>query len=173
MKYILLDRDGTIIRDPADLRVESEDEIEFFHDTLKSMKLLAENDYAVVMITNQAGISEGLIDAAEFDRINNKVIDMMGRSGVKVLKTFMCPHSVDDGCECRKPKPKMLIDAIKEFELKSSEIFMVGDRKSDIEAGLAAGCKTILVKTANEVQPETGADYTVDSLFDAVQIIVG
>ncbi len=173
MKVIFLDRDGTVIRDPEDERVDSEAKIELFPDSIEALAYLAEHGFSVVYITNQAGIAEGKINADDFNRIQNKVLEMLSPSGVTVLKTFMCPHGPDDKCECRKPKPKMILDAIKEFNLDTQNLYMVGDRASDIDAGINAGIKTILVKTANISVVADQATYTAPNLLDAVKYVVG
>src|SRR5690349_9915041 len=100
MKIILLDRDGTVIVDPPDERVDKIEKIEFFPDTLEALKYLAEHDFGVIMVTNQAGIAEGRLTGAEFEVINAEVVKRLAPSGVKVLKTFMCPHNSEDNCEC-------------------------------------------------------------------------
>jgi D-glycero-D-manno-heptose 1,7-bisphosphate phosphatase len=172
MKLVFFDRDGTLIRDPEDLRVKSEDDIMLFDDSVSALRLLAEDGYSAVMITNQAGVVEGLITAADFERINNEVIRRLEVSGIKFLKTYACLHGADNACECRKPKPLMLLEALKEFEQKACDIFMVGDRLSDIEAGIAAGCGTILVKTGNVPVEAPSADYTATDLSAAVHYIL-
>lgn len=172
-KIVLFDRDGTLIFDPKDLRVKSLNDIELFPDSIKSLKLLADNGYEVVLITNQAGIAEGIIDFQEFETINSEVIKQLESSGIKILKTYMCPHGTDDSCDCRKPSPKMVLEALSEYNLNPSETFFVGDRISDVEAGNSAGCKTILVKTANEPQPLGGADFETENLYEAVRLITG
>ena len=124
------------------------------------------------MITNQAGIAEGLISLQDFETINNEVIKRLVASGIKILKTFICPHGPDDGCDCRKPGPKMVLQALSEFNLNPSDTFFIGDRISDVEAGRSAGCKTILVKTANEPQPKTDANFEADNLTAVIKIIL-
>ena len=170
-KIIFLDRDGTVIVDPEDERVDSEDKIKLFPDTIEALKYLADNDFAVILITNQAGIAEGRMNTQDFERINNKVLEMLAPSGVKILKTFMCPHSPEDKCECRKPKPTMLFEAAKEFNIDLAHTYMVGDRASDIMAGINAGTKTILVKTANINVESKEANFTASTLIDAVKYI--
>ena len=172
MNVILLDRDGTVIRDPLDERVDTEEKIELFPDSIDALKLLAENSFSVIFITNQAAIAEGRIVEQDFHRIQNKVLEMLAPSGVKVLKTYMCPHVPEDKCECRKPKPTMILEAIKEFDLDPKKLYIIGDRVSDIDAGINAGIKTILVKTANTPVTADQADYTALNLLDAVRYAV-
>lgn len=170
-KIIFLDRDGTVIYDPEDERVDREDKIKLFPDTIEALKYLADNGFEIILITNQAGIAEGRINTQDFERINNKVIEMLAPSGVKIIKTFMCPHAPGDNCECRKPKPTMLLEAAKEFNIELAKCYMVGDRESDIKAGINAGTKTILVKTANIPVESKEANYTAPNLLDAVKYI--
>lgn len=172
MNIIFLDRDGTVIKDPGDERVTSEEKIELFPDTIEALAYLAQHDFSVVLITNQAGISEGRITVEDFERINNKVIEMLKPSGVTILKTYMCPHGPDDKCDCRKPSPKMLLAALEEFNLEPQNIYMVGDRESDINAGINAGTKTILVQTANIHVEAPQATYTAPNLLDVVKYVV-
>ena len=106
-----------------------------------------------------------------FQRIHNKVLEMLYTSGIKILKTYIYPHSPEDKCECRKPKPTMILEAIKEFHIDPSKTYMVGDRESDIMAGINAGTKTILVKTANKPVEVKEATYTAPTLLDAVKYI--
>lgn len=172
MNVILLDRDGTIIKDPEDERVDTEEKIELFPDSIEALKYLAAHDFSVIIISNQAGISEGRITVEDFHRIHTKVLEKLSPSGVTILKTYFCPHGPNDNCDCRKPKPKMLLEATKEFNLTPEDVFMVGDRESDIEAGINAGTKTILVKTANIDVDAEQATCTATNLLDAVKYAV-
>ncbi|MEA2701690.1 MAG: D-glycero-D-manno-heptose 1,7-bisphosphate phosphatase [Candidatus Parcubacteria bacterium] len=172
MKVVLLDRDGTVIRDPEDERVDTEEKIELFPDSIEALRYLAEHDFSIVLISNQAGIAEGRITEQDFERINAKVLEMLSPSGINVLKTYVCPHAPEDECECRKPKPKMVREALKEFNLKPENVYMVGDRESDIMAGINAGTRTILVKTANVPVVAEQATYTAPNLLDAVKYTV-
>ena len=172
MKVVFFDRDGTLVVDPPDLRVDSLDKAILFKDTLPALKLLANNGYSIVIITNQVGIAEGLLDEAKFWEIQNKVIDLLKPSGIKVLKTYLCPHDESNTCVCRKPKPYMLQQAATEFNIYPASTYMVGDRLSDIAAGNSAGTKTILVKSANENVDAPNADYTAPNLMDAAQYII-
>lgn len=168
MKIVLLDRDGTVIVDPPDERVDKEEKIELFPDSIEALKYFADNDFVVILITNQAGISEGRINEDDFNRINAKALEQLSPSGVKVLKTYMCPHGPDDGCECRKPKPTMILQAAKDFDLNLPNVYMIGDRQSDIMAGVNAGTKTVLVKTANVDVQAPEASHSAQNLLEAL-----
>jgi histidinol-phosphate phosphatase family protein len=171
MKAVFLDRDGTVIVDPPDLRVDSVDEIELFPDSVEALKLLAERGFGVVFISNQAGIGERRFTEEQFWVIQNKVIELLAPSGVKVLKTYICPHVPEDNCDCRKPKPKMILDAAREFDIDLANSYMVGDRETDVLTGLNAGTKTILVRTGNSPVESPDADYQADDLQDAARYI--
>lgn len=172
MKTVLLDRDGTVIVDPPDERVDKIEKITLFPDTIEALQYLAEHDFAVVFVTNQAGIAEGRINQAEFEVIHKKVKEMLTPSGVTILQTYMCPHGPDDNCNCRKPKPTLVLQALREFNLEPGTTYYVGDRQSDIMAGVNAGTKTVLVKTANVSVESKEATYTAPNLLDAVKYIV-
>lgn len=175
MKIVLLDRDGTVIVDPPDLRVDKIEKIELFPDSIEGLKYLAKNDFAVILITNQAGIEEGRLTEEEFWQIHNEVLRQLEPSGVKFLKTYMNGEMKrPDNTEWRKPGPKMLLQAAEDFELDLSQIYMVGDAQTDIQAAINAGCKGgILVETATgETVVSQDAEYSAPSLLDAARYIV-
>lgn len=174
MKVVFLDRDGTVIQDPLDERVDRLDKIELFPDSIEALKYLADNDFAAVLITNQAGIAEGRITEEEFWAIHNEVLVQLAPSGIKFLKTYMNGEVGPDASEWRKPGPKMLLQAAEDLDLNLSDIYMVGDNQSDIQAGINAGCKgSILVKTArNKVVESPDAVYSAPNLLDAAHYIV-
>lgn len=171
MKAIFLDRDGTLIVDPPDERVDSIAELELLPDTLPALKKLSKLDYAIFIISNQAGIGEGRITLAQFQDIEDAFIAMLAPSGITVRKTYVCPHTPQENCVCRKPKPFMILQAAKEFNIDLANSYMIGDRESDIMAGINAGTKTILVQTGNAPVTATRADYTATNLSTAVDYI--
>ena len=172
MKAVFLDRDGTVdVGTPTYERVDSLEKVVLLPNTLDAMWRLAQLDYGVFFVTNQAGIAEGLINMAEYAEINNKVLELLAPSGVRVLKTYLCPHSEHDGCNCRKPKPKLLLDAAQEYGIDLTASWMIGDRPSDVQTGINAGTKTILVKTGVPTVEAPEATYTAPSLLEAVEYI--
>lgn len=175
MKIALLDRDGTVIVDPTDLRVDKVEKIELFPDSIEGLKYLADNDFAVILITNQAGIEEGRLTEEEFWQIHNEVLRQLEPSGVKFLKTYMNGEMKrSDNTEWRKPGPNMLLQAAEDFEIDLSQVYMVGDAQTDIQAAINAGCKGgILVKTATgEKVVSPDAVYSAPNLLDAARYIV-
>jgi histidinol-phosphate phosphatase family protein len=138
---------------------------------VEALKLLASLDYLVFFVTNQAGLTEGLISWDEFNEIHNKVINLIVPSGVKVTKTYVCPHGENDHCECRKPKPKLLLDAAHEYDIDLTKSWMIGDRPSDVMTGVNAGTKSTLVKTGVPTAQSEQATAVLPSLLEAVEYI--
>lgn len=172
MKAIFLDRDGTITAGvPKYERVDSLDKVEILPNSLEALRLLATLDFGVFIITNQAGLAEGLITQTEFDAINNRMLELVAPSGIKILGTYVCPHGEQDNCECRKPKPKLLLDAARDHDIDLANSWMIGDRPSDVMTGVNAGTKTILVRTGVPSVECDQATVTLPSLLEAVQYI--
>ena len=174
MKAVFLDRDGTVnVGTPTYERVDSLDKVQLLPHTLQALGLLAAMDYGVFFVTNQAGLAEGLITQDDFDAINNKVLELIAPSGVKILKTYVCPHGESATCDCRKPKPGLLVDAKREFNIDLENSWMIGDRPSDVMTGVHAGTRTILVKTGVPTVEAPEATITAPTLLEAVQYIAG
>lgn len=171
MKVVFLDRDGTIIVDPPDNRIDSIQKIQLFPDTIEALTTIAQLGYGIILITNQAGIAEGRITEQKFWQIHNEILKRLAPSGIAIRKTYLCPHRPADNCNCRKPKPAMLLQAAEEFAIDLPHSWFIGDRETDIQAGHAAGTKTILVQTANTRQDSGGATYSAPHLLDAVRYI--
>jgi D-glycero-D-manno-heptose 1,7-bisphosphate phosphatase len=138
---LLLDRDGTLIvdvgypRDPA--RVEP---LPGAIDALRRLQA----QFALVIISNQSGVGRGLITEAEALAVHDRVIDVFARGGVRFAGSYYCAHAPGAGCPCRKPAPGLVLDAANELGLDLARSVMVGDKASDIAAGLAAGCRHAL-----------------------------
>jgi histidinol-phosphate phosphatase family protein len=173
MKAVFLDRDGTItVGVPTYERVDSLDKVELLPSSIEALRLLAAKDYAVFIVTNQAGLEEGLISMEQFNQINNKVLDLVAPSSIKILKTYLCPHGEASVCECRKPKPKLLFDAAAEYGVDLANSWMIGDRPSDVMTGVNAGAKTILVKTGVPTVVAPEATHTSTDLLEAVKYLI-
>ena len=172
MKVVFLDRDGTLCVDPPDRRIDTLEKIKLFPDSIEAMRYLAEHDFKVVIITNQASIAEGHLTENQFEIINNKIVEVLSESGVIILRTYMSPHGSNEVNEWRKPGPGMLLMAGKDLNLELSNIYMVGDRLCDIQAGINAGTKTIMVKTGMDNEDAPQANYTAPDLLSAVKYVV-
>lgn len=167
-KAIFLDRDGTINKYKGFLR--SVDELELIDGVPESVKRINDLGYLAIVVTNQPVIARGEISFEELEEIHNKMETLLGKEGAYIDAIYYCPHHPHKGyegerpelkvdCECRKPKPGMLLEAARNFNIDLSKSWMVGDGENDIRAGQNAGCKTALI--GNESFNQT---VTVSSL---------
>ncbi len=171
MKAIFLDRDGTINAGiPKYERIDSIDKVELLPKVLEGLSLLATLDFTHFFVTNQAGLAEGLITDTDFDAINKEIIRLITPSGIHIKETYVCPHGELDSCDCRKPKPKLLHDAAIKYDIDLASSWMIGDRLTDINTGINAGTKTILVQTGT-IQEAKEATYIAPDLLDAAQYL--
>jgi D-glycero-D-manno-heptose 1,7-bisphosphate phosphatase len=158
-RVVFLDRDGVINESPPDggwvLRWE---EFHFVRGALEALRRLDEHGFAVVVITNQSCIGRGLITLAEAEAINRRMADAVAAAGGRIAGVYFCPHSPDAECSCRKPKPGLIDQAVRELGLQPGHWFFVGDMERDIEAGLARGCTTILAGTRSPKSEESHAE---------------
>lgn len=172
MKAVFLDRDGTVNAGvPKFDRVDNVDKVELLPNTIEALRILADMDYGVFFVTNQAGLAEGIINWTDFNAINNKIQELILPSGINIIATYVCPHGEDEDCECRKPKPKLLLDAAEEFDIDLGQSWMIGDRSTDVMTGVNAGTRTILVKTGITSAESDQATYIAPTLLEAVQYI--
>lgn len=154
-KAVFLDRDGTINVYKGFLR--DIEEFELIQGVSEAIKALNDKGYLVIVVTNQPIIARGEVSLSELREIHNKMETLLGKNGAYVDDIFYCPHHPDKGfegerpeykieCECRKPKPGLLFQAAEKYNIDLSKSWMVGDSISDMEAGKAAECRTLLLK---------------------------
>jgi len=138
-KALFLDRDGVINIDKRHLYLK--EEFVFTPGIFDLCKKYLEAGYIILVITNQAGIAKGLFTKEDFLKLTDWMIGQFLNNGVIISKVYYCPHHPDitGFCECRKPNPGMILQAVKEFNLDISECVLIGDMESDIEAGRKAG----------------------------------
>ena len=174
-KYVLLDRDGVINHDSDDF-IKSPDEWLPIEGSLEAIALLTNNNYEVIVITNQSGVGRGLYSDATLTDIHIKMSHLTAAAGGKISHIYYCPHLPDAGCECRKPKPGMLYQFSKDADVALDDIYFIGDSLRDIQAGIDAGAKPILVKTGNgEKTLAANPDLNVpifENLYDAAEYIL-
>ena len=145
-KIIFLDRDGVINeKAPRAEYIKSWDEFKFLPGSMTAMKLLSRNGYKIFIITNQAGIARGVMTDSDLNKIHSNLERELERNNVKIEGIYYCPHGWGDGCECRKPRPGMFFRAAREHDLDLSKSVFIGDDERDLQAGNAAGCRTLLV----------------------------
>ena len=144
-KAIFLDRDGVINKNRDDY-VKSTKELEIFSNIGKEILKLKMKGFLIIVITNQSVINRKIITIRELEEIHSTIQKFLIKSKTSIDKFYFCPHRPDENCDCRKPKPGLILQAINEFSIDVSKSWMVGDSKTDIQAGEKAGCKTILLK---------------------------
>ena len=169
-KAVFLDRDGTIARDAHYCR--RPEDFEIFPSTPRAVRLLNESGFKVVVITNQSGLARGYFNENDMARIHTKMEKEIGRQGGRVDAVYFCPHHPDDGCECRKPRTALFLQAARELGIDLTRSFMVGDTQVDMDAGRRAGCRTVLANTRPEPAIIGGADYVAGDLFAAATWIM-
>lgn len=146
-KVVLLDRDGVINKKAAKADyIKSVAEFRFLPGVLESIALLTKHGYQIYVISNQAGIARGIMSEADLEAIHVEMVSRIGEAGGEISGIYYCPHGWDDNCACRKPKPGMLHKASRDHEFRLAEALFIGDDERDEEAGIAAGCKTILTR---------------------------
>jgi D-glycero-D-manno-heptose 1,7-bisphosphate phosphatase len=144
MKLVILDREGVLNR-TVDGYVLAPDQWEPLPGSLEAIARLNHGGYRVAVATNQAPLSRGLLDMVTLNAIHQRMSRLVEAVGGRIDAIAVCPHSPEQACECRKPRPGMLLELIERFGAEPAETTTVGDTPADIEAGVAAGCRTWLV----------------------------
>jgi len=150
-KAIFLDRDGTINVE-KDYIYKSEDLV-FEEGTIEALKTFKNLGYILIVVSNQSGIARGYFTEKDLNIFNNNMNEILKKNGVEITEFYCCPHHPDGigeykkVCECRKPNNKMIEEAIKKYSIDREKSYMIGDKTSDIGAGLKSNLKTVLVKT--------------------------
>ena len=150
-KAIFLDRDGTINVE-KDYIYKSEDLV-FEEGSIEALKTFKNLGYILIVVSNQSGIARGYFTEEDLNIFNNNMNEILKKNGVEITEFYCCPHHPDGigkykkVCECRKPNNKMIEDAIKKYNIDREKSYMIGDKTSDIGAGLKSNLKTVLVKT--------------------------
>lgn len=144
MKLVILDRDGTINYD-SDQYIKSPAEWRPIPGSLEAIGRLTQAGYRVVVATNQSGIARGLFDTATLISIHDTLQRAAAQAGGRVDAFFFCPHAADSTCECRKPKPGMVLEVARRFNVSLADTYMVGDTLRDVQAAAAAGARPVLV----------------------------
>jgi rfaE bifunctional protein nucleotidyltransferase chain/domain len=142
---VFLDRDGTLLKETPYL--SDPWDAELLPGVGEGLAKLQQAGYRLVIVTNQQGIGLGYFSTRDFIAVNAALFRLLTPFGVAISRIYYCPHSAADGCDCRKPKPGLLLRALAEFALPPDQCFMVGDRDVDVQAGSSAGCKSLLVGT--------------------------
>lgn len=147
MSVVLVDRDGVINEDPIGGYVTCAEDFRFLPGVLPALSRLSRAGFEIVVISNQAGVGDGIFTQKELDRVNAKMVDVLRRRGVNLRAVYYCTHGKTAGCRCRKPGTGLLERAQEEISFRKEDTYFIGDKTSDLEAGARFGIPTILVQT--------------------------
>jgi D,D-heptose 1,7-bisphosphate phosphatase len=149
-KAIFLDKDGTLIPDvPYNVNPKL---VCIEENSLEGLKSFRDMGYKLVVISNQSGIARGYFAEDALRGVEETIQELLARHDLNIDTFYYCPHDVDDNCNCRKPKPGMLLQAALDLNIDLTQSWMIGDILNDVEAGNTAGCKTILIDNGNETE---------------------
>lgn len=180
-RAIFIDKDGTLVRDiPYNVDPAL---LQFTEGAITGLQQFRAMGFLLVLVSNQSGVARGFFGEKELEHLNFKMNEMLDAHGAALDAILFCPHHPQGiitpyniECDCRKPKPGMLLQAAAKYNLNLAGSWMIGDILNDVEAGNRAGCRTILIDNGNETEWEA-SDYrkptaTVISFQDAVDTIV-
>lgn len=178
-RIIFLDRDGTLNYDPGYLN--DPEQLRLIHGVPEALQRLKDAGFHLVVVSNQSGVNRGLVSVENLQLIHERLNEFIAPAKIDLFQ--LCFHKQAENCECRKPSPKLLLEAATAIGADLSECFMIGDRRIDLEAGRNAGCRaSILVLTGdgqatlNELEKSKSAvapDFTASSLVEAADWILG
>ena len=172
-RFVLLDRDGTIIVDKHYLH--DPDGVELLPMAAEGLRRLQGLGLGLAVLTNQSGIGRGYYDEASVHACNARMVELLAAEGVTLDGVYFCPHEPGAGCDCRKPMPGLMRRAAEELGFDPARAFMVGDKDADMGVGKATGATTILVRTGKGAAQEPACtdltDFVADDLFGAALCI--
>ena len=180
-KFILIDRDGVINKDPGGWTEHSYvtkwEDFYFLPGAIEALRILKENGIKVVVVSNQAGVGKNYFSEKDLKRVNSLMMKEVEKGGGKIEEAYYCIHRDDDACDCRKPKTGLFEKAAKKYGIDLKGTYIVGDSDVDIEAGRRLGMKTIFVLSGKvskeEIEKwEEKPDYVFNDLLDAVNRII-
>jgi histidinol-phosphate phosphatase family protein len=172
-RALLLDRDGTLVADVGYLAEPSE--LRLLPGVAAALARARAAGYLLIVVTNQSGIARGLMTENAVAAVHEALHRRLRRRGVTLDGIYVCPHHPGFGsdCSCRKPGPGLLLRAGEEHGLDLARSFMVGDQERDVEAGRAAGCRTIFLTRAAAGAPACNPDHVSPGLPEGVDWILG
>ena len=171
IKTIFLDRDGVINKEINYLhKIE---DFEFINGVFEACQYLENLNYKIIITTNQSGISRGYYTENDFQKITKWMLSQFNNNNIDILDVIHCPHLPSDFCDCRKPKPGMLLSAETKHNIDMENSWMIGDKENDIKAANNAGIiNTILVKSGHEIDElNSKSKFILDSIKDIHQAI--
>lgn len=166
-RAVFLDRDGVINRAAAAGEyITRWEDFQFLPGVAQAISSLMKAGWKVMVVSNQRCVSKGILTIAELENIHRNMEKELAEAGAKLDGIYYCPHAKEPPCECRKPSPGMLLRAAREHQIDLASSWMVGDSKTDMEAGKRAGCRTMLIEgklSASEAESESAASSLADA----------
>jgi D-glycero-D-manno-heptose 1,7-bisphosphate phosphatase len=153
-RFVLLDRDGTIIVERHYLA--DPNGVELLPGAIEGLRHIRDLGLGLVVVTNQSGVGRGFFDVQRVEMVHTRLREMLAQHGICLDGVYFCPHSPEDGCECRKPRPGLVHRAAEELHFDPQAAFVIGDKPCDIELGWRLRATTVLVKTGY------GGDASID-----------
>ena len=171
IKTIFLDRDGVVNKEVRYLYRLSD--FEFIDGIFEACLYFQKLGYEIVIVTNQSGIARGYYNENDYLKLTEWMLGQFNDNGINILDIFYCPHSPESFCDCRKPKPGMLIEAKNKYNISMRDSWMIGDKETDIEAANLAGItNTILVRSGHLFdESNSNSKFTIDSIKQSKEVI--
>ena len=172
-KYIILDRDGVINYDSSSY-VKSAEEWDPIPKSLEAISLLSKNNYKIIVISNQAGITKGIIEYKDHLKIHSKFISSCKKHSGNIAATYYCYEHPSKNSNLRKPNPGMYLELSERLNINLSDVFAIGDSPRDMSAALSSGCKPLGVLTGNgaKINIEMPNIDIFNNLYEAVQFVI-
>jgi histidinol-phosphate phosphatase family protein len=145
---VFLDRDGVLTAETGET-ITTPESLRFLPGATEAVARLTASGWQVFVFTNQAGVGRGHLSPETLEAIHRALKDRIRAAGGHLTAIYTCPHHPDAGCDCRKPKPGLLLQAAQDYPLDLTQCYVVGDSPRDIQAGQAVGCHTLLVLTGH------------------------
>jgi D-glycero-D-manno-heptose 1,7-bisphosphate phosphatase len=170
-KVVFLDRDGVINKDKNYLY--KKEDFEFIDGVFEACQYFQKLGYQLIVVTNQSGIARGYYQEQDFQKLTQWMIEQFADKDIKILDVFFCPHGPESTCNCRKPKPGMLLEAKIKYNIDMEDSWILGDKEADVSAANASGIpNTILVKTGHDIdEANSSAGFILKSIKDSIEII--
>jgi D-glycero-D-manno-heptose 1,7-bisphosphate phosphatase len=180
---IFIDRDGTINEDKG--YIGSPDDLIIYPWAAQALRLINLSHYKAIVITNQSGVARGFYTEDALGSIHQRLTDELARQGARLDAIYYCPHHPQIGtdhyrqsCECRKPRPGMLLEAARQYDLDLSSCFVIGDKATDINLAAHVGARSALVltgygrRTLASIEDDCRPDVIAENLLEAVEMIL-
>lgn len=143
-KAIFLDRDGVLIHNRTNY-VRSWEDVKIYQSTCQSLSLIAKSEYKIIILSNQSAVGRGLMSLQTMNDINDRLLSIIQKFGGRIDGVFVCPHTPEEHCNCRKPKPGLVFEAKKEFALDLEKSWLVGDALTDLQTGVNSGINNLVL----------------------------